>query len=59
MGCKEALFTLGDRPEERYDIASMADDAGGSTPNLPSRSIWGDRSAAPRLMGYRRARQNA
>jgi FO synthase len=21
MGCKEALFTLGDRPEERYDIA--------------------------------------
>ena len=21
MGCKEALFTLGDRPEERYDVA--------------------------------------
>src|SRR5437773_10925733 len=21
MGCKEALFTLGDRPEQRYDIA--------------------------------------
>src|SRR2546425_11636447 len=21
MGCKEALFTLGDRPEDRYDVA--------------------------------------
>ncbi|MEX2406974.1 MAG: radical SAM protein, partial [Actinomycetota bacterium] len=21
LGCKEALFTLGDRPEERYDVA--------------------------------------
>jgi FO synthase len=33
MGCKEALFTLGDRPEERYDVARdwLAERGFGST----------------------------
>ena len=39
MGCKEALFTLGDRPEERYDVArAWLDERGyGSTLGVPAR----------------------
>ena len=35
MGCKEALFTLGDRPEERYDVAPAV--AGGARVRLDAR----------------------
>src|SRR6185503_14063515 len=34
MGCKEALFTLGDRPEERYDVARRWLDERGYTSTL-------------------------
>ena len=32
--CKEALFTLGDKPEERYTVARKALDAAGATSTL-------------------------
>ena len=41
LGCKEALFTLGDRPEERYPIAR-----GWLTPSMTSRSTSGTLSVS-------------